>query len=403
MVSTRGGRAVSFVDAVKASVPPEGGLYLPIAYPTVHPSGDFAAIATAVLDPFVGDELPVAELVREAFDFPVPVVPIDDRIAALELFHGPSLAFKDFGARFLAGVLARVRDRDVTILTATSGDTGAAVASAFAGRDGFRVVVLFPRGRISALQERQLTSLGGNVAAYAVDGAFDDCQSLVKACFADPAVREKHGLVSANSINVARLLAQVAYFFVPDADVIAVPSGNFGNLSAGLIARKLGLRATLVAATNANDTVPAYLDGGPWAPKPSVATLSNAMDVGAPNNWERVLALCGGVEGARTALRWGSATDDQTADAMRALDQQGYVADPHAAVAWSVLTRVLRPGERGVFLGTAHPAKFLEVVRAAIGREPELPASLAAIRGTASSPEHLPNDLAELVSRLDAR
>ncbi len=295
----------------------------------------------------------------------------------------------------------------MTILTATSGDTGAAVAHAFWRRPGVRVVVLYPDGRISDLQERQLATLGGNVTALAVEGSFDDCQALVKAAFADPELAAGLGLTSANSINVARLLPQTLYYAeavaqlrhrgIEEAPVIAVPSGNFGNLCAGLLARGMGLPVrAFVAATNANTTVPDYLETGDYRPRPSLATLSNAMDVGAPNNWERIEHLFGGdLAALRKALRWGSQSDGETRERIRELAALGYLADPHAAVAYGVLRERLEPGETGVFLGTAHPAKFLPVYEE-MGIEVPLPEPLAALAGLPLAKREIPNRFAAL-------
>jgi threonine synthase len=370
-----------------------------------------------LLDRLLGDEMDRPALdraAREALDIPVPLVPVRPGIWALELFHGPTLAFKDFGARFFAAVLELLRepDRPVTVLTATSGDTGAAVAHAFWNRPGVRVVVLYPAGRVSALQEIQIATLGGNVTALAVEGSFDDCQALVKQAFADPVLSERHGLTSANSINVARLLPQLLYYAEALAAlrrrgedgpvVIAVPSGNFGNLCAGLMARATGLPITaFVAATNANTTVPDYLETGIYRPRPSVATLSNAMDVGAPNNWERIEHLFeGNLPALRQALRWGTQTDEDTERHIRDLQAHGYLADPHAAVAYGVLADTLRPGETGVFLGTAHPAKFLPVYER-LGIEVEIPVGLAGLRERGVLSKRIPVEFGGVVGVLE--
>jgi threonine synthase len=372
---------------------------------------------TVILDRLLADELghePVARAAREALDFPVPLVPVKPGIFALELFHGPTLAFKDFGARFFAAVLELVREpgQPVTILTATSGDTGAAVARAFWRRPGVRVVVLYPRGRVSALQELQLVTLGENVTALAVDGAFDDCQALVKAAFADADLTARHGLTSANSINVARLLPQTLYYAeavaalrrlgIAEPPVIAVPSGNFGNLCAGLLARAMGLPVkAFVAATNANTTVPEYLDTGEYRIRPSVATLSNAMDVGAPNNWERIEYLFqGDLDALRRVLRWGARSDEETERSIRDLRAQGYLADPHAAVAYGVLKDRLSPGETGVFLGTAHTAKFLPVYEK-MGIEISIPPVLSELQGRPFLAREIPNDFGALREALE--
>jgi threonine synthase len=400
-----------------------GGLYAPVALAPWPDVEDLLRLpwlerSTEILDRLLGDEYPRAELARmarQAFDFPLPLVEVEEDCFALELFHGPSFAFKDFGARFLAAVLAGLRQEGAagrTVLTATSGDTGAAVAAAFWQRDGFRVVVLYPEGRVSPLQERQLACLGGNVVALAVAGDFDDCQRLVRACFADAELCAELRLVAANSINIARLVAQLLYYFeglaqlrrlrpAAPAPVIAVPSGNFGNLCAGLYARALGLPAGgFVAATNANRVVPDFLDGGPYRPRPGIATLSNAMDVGNPSNWERILHLYGGDAAAvRRVLRWGVLDDAATAVTLGGLARRGYRADPHAAVAYGVLRRVLRAGEVGIFLATAHPAKF-DAVLAPLGLAAPLPGALAALLDRPLARERLSAGVAPLKARL---
>jgi threonine synthase len=426
LVSTRDPqRSANFRQAVLAGIAPGGGLWMPEPLPVFPDWPELLDLAwsercAAILDRLLADELghePVARAVREALDFPVPLVPVTPGIFALELFHGPTLAFKDFGARFFAAVLELVREpgrprRTITILTATSGDTGAAVARAFWRRPGVRVVVLYPRGRVSALQELQLVTLGENVTALAVDGAFDDCQALVKAAFADAGLTARHGLTSANSINVARLLPQTLYYAeavaalhrlgIAEPPVIAVPSGNFGNLCAGLLARAMGLPVkAFVAATNANTTVPEYLDTGEYRTRPSVATLSNAMDVGAPNNWERIEFLFKrDLDALRRVLRWGARSDEETEGSIRDLQAQGYLADPHAAVAYGVLKDRLNPGETGVFLGTAHPAKFLPVYER-LGIEVEIPPALSELRGRPFLAREIANDFGTLRSVLN--
>jgi threonine synthase len=408
----------SFLEAVQAGLAADGGLFVPDELPRFADipellTLDFPSRSVAILHRLLGDEFPratVEELARSAFTFPAPLVKVSDRVAALELFHGPTLAFKDFGARFLARVLALgVGGEPRTVLTATSGDTGAAVASAFHGLPGVRVVVLYPAGRVSPLQERQFATCGGNVLALAVDGVFDDCQRLVKGAFEDAELVERLGLTSANSINIARLLAQTLYYFEAAAQVagdaplvVAVPSGNFGNLTAGLWAQAMGVPiAAFVAATNANRVVPDYLDSGTYDPRPSVATLSNAMDVGAPSNWERIFALFGGDHDAMAAaLRWGSCTDAETEQVVVELDRAGYLADPHGAVACQVLRSQLREGEQGIFLATAHPAKFREALAPALGREIPLPKELSALLDLPLLNEPLAADQGALRRRL---
>jgi len=408
----------SFVEAVQAGLAPDGGLYVPMTVPRFADVPDllrldFPSRSVEILHRLLGDEFArpvVEELARSAFTFPAPLVKVDARISALELFHGPTLAFKDFGARFLARVLALgAGGQRRTVLTATSGDTGAAVASAFHGLPGVQVVVLYPAGRVSPLQERQFATCGGNVLALAVDGVFDDCQRLVKGAFEDAELVARLGLTSANSINIARLLAQALYYFEAAAQadgdkalLMSVPSGNFGNLYAGLMAQAMGAPvAAFVAATNANRVVPDYLDTGEYRPRPSVATLSNAMDVGAPSNWERIFARFGGDHEAMTAaLRWGSCTDAETERIVVDLDRAGYLADPHGAVAYRVLQANLREGEQGVFLATAHPAKFREALAPALGREIPLPKSLSDLLELPLLCEPLAADQAALKRRL---
>ncbi len=381
----------TFAEAAARSMAPGGGLYVPASLPRLDADAllpmPFVDRSVRILQSLLDDVDPdqVEQATRSALDFPVPLVRVTDRIDALELFHGPTLAFKDFGARFLARILAAFGgERERLVLTATSGDTGAAVAHAFWRLPGFRVVVLYPKGRISPLQEKQFCTLGDNVRTYAVDGSFDDCQMMVKACFDDAELRAKHGLVSANSIHVARLVAQTTYYWEaaarrPDA-VVAVPSGNFGNVCAGIIARRQGAPIkNLVVATNANSTVPDYLDGAPYAPRESVTTPANAMDVGAPSNFERIRWLFADDRDAmRRELRWGSLSNEGIATELRATwATERYLLDPHGAVAAAILRHVLEDGEHGVFLATAHPAKFLEVVEATVGFRPSIPTSLA--------------------------
>ena len=418
LVSTRTpGLSATFLEAVQAGLAPDGGLFVPVAIPRVGDVPDllkldFPSRSVEILNRLVGDEFSrtvVEELAHSAFTFPAPLVKVSERISALELFHGPTLAFKDFGARFLARVLALgTGGKRRTVLTATSGDTGAAVASAFHGLPGVQVVVLYPAGRVSPLQERQFATCGGNVLALAVDGVFDDCQRLVKGAFEDAELVARLGLTSANSINIARLLAQTLYYFEAAAQVggaprvVAVPSGNFGNLYAGLMAQAMGAPITaFVAATNANRVVPDYLDTGWYQARPSVATLSNAMDVGSPSNWERIFALFHGDHDAMAAaLRWGCCTDADTERIVIDLDRAGYLADPHGAVAYHVLQSNLREGERGIFLATAHPAKFREALAPALGREIPLPKSLSDLLELPLLNEPLAADQAALRQRL---
>jgi threonine synthase len=389
------GRRWSFVEAALQNVPGDGGLFLPadlgpqrdwdrlLALPWHKRNGVLLHRLTRAFDAPWWEALS-----REALNFPPQLVPVASQLYALELFHGPTLAFKDYGIGLLAAVLAKLEKRPRMVLCATSGDTGAAVARAFHRQPGFRVAILYPKQGVSPLQERQIASLGANVQAYGLDAPFDACQSLVKTAFSDAVLASELGLVSANSIHPVRLLAQVLYYVEAWALlrartgklVVSVPSGNFGNLCAGLLATRLGIPLTLVAATNANRTVPAYLESGDWHPRPSVSTLSNAMDISAPNNWERVAFLFSkNREALRSTLRWGSLTDVETLEELKRLKELGYLADPHGAVASGVLQQSLRAGETGVFLATAHPAKFRESLRAHLGWEVPLPSALAQI------------------------
>lgn len=419
LTSTRNPRiSASFAEAVVRNTPGDGGLFMPEILDPVDMEHlltlPWAQRNVSLLEHLLGDEFSRAELegmVGEAFNFPVPLVRVSESTFALELFHGPTLAFKDFGARFLAAVLSCLGTGPHTVLTATSGDTGAAVASAFWRRPGFRVVVLYPEGRVSPMQERQLACLGDNVQALAVQGSFDDCQRLAKACFQDAALSAELGLVSANSINIPRLLAQVLYYVeavaqlralgVRAAPVMAVPSGNFGNLCAGLMAKRLGLEADFIAATNANRTVPDYLETGQYVPRPSVATLSNAMDVGDPSNWERIRCLYGQEwEALRGALRWGSLDDGATLGALRDLGRLGYMADPHGGVAYGMLRLLKKPGQPGIFLVTAHPGKFREVLEGRLAWAVAEPPSLAALASRPLQRRQISPDLSILKAAL---
>ncbi|WP_189408428.1 threonine synthase [Alteromonas halophila] len=405
----------SFAEAVQRGLGKNQGLYFPTDIPKLDNldallSQPFVERSITVLRTLIGNELEAETLeniVRTAFAFPAPLTPVTDNIYSLELFHGPTLAFKDFGGRFMAQTLSAISEgKPITILTATSGDTGAAVAHAFHGIDNINVVILFPKGKISPLQEKLFTTLGGNIHAVAIDGDFDACQTLVKTAFDDADVREGLHLNSANSINISRLLAQVCYYFeavsqVPaskrDNLVVSVPSGNFGNLTAGMIAKAMGLPVKrFIAATNINDTVPRYLQSNDWAPKPTQATMSNAMDVSQPNNWPRIEALMqkGYID---KACLTGTAVDEEyTHLALRQLAQLGYTSEPHAAVAYRALSHDLKDDETGIFLGTAHPAKFRETVENALGQPISLPPELKAVASKESLAESLSDDYAAL-------
>jgi len=390
---------VSLEEALFAGPAPDGGLYVPETLPSIEPPSTGARLADTayrVASALFGDDVPASALdaiVRESLDFPIPIVPVEDGIYCLELFHGPTLAFKDVGARFMARLILHFlkrRGRAVTVVVATSGDTGSAVASAFYRLEGIQVVVLFPRGKVSALQQKLFTTLGGNVSALGVEGSFDDCQRMVKQAFADADLPARRCLISANSINVGRLLPQTFYYFHISTQLeagtpllVSTPSGNFGNLTAGLFAKRMGFRADkFVAATNVNDVVPEYLAGGTYRPRPSVATLSNAMDVGDPSNWVRILWLYrSSLEELRRDLLGSAHTDEETKGAMRDLYRRtGYILDPHSAVAYLGALHgrsAQRKGATTVFLSTAHPAKFQETVERAIESKIDLPPALA--------------------------
>jgi threonine synthase len=390
---------VSFAQAVKQGLGKQQGLFFPLELPEFELTEidamlemDFVTRSSKILSAYIGDEIAahqLAQRVKAAFAFPAPVAQVTEDIACLELFHGPTLAFKDFGGRFMAQMLSYISgaDEQITILTATSGDTGAAVAHAFYGMENVRVVILYPQGKISPLQEKLFCTLGGNIHTIAIDGDFDACQALVKQAFDDEALKQAIGLNSANSINISRLLAQICYYFEAVAQlpqekrnqlVISVPSGNFGDLTAGLLAKSLGLPVKrFIAATNRNDTVPRFLASGAWQPNTTVATLSNAMDVSQPNNWPRVEELFRRKTWRLSDLGFGAVDDETTRKAMRELAQLGYISEPHAAIAWRMLRDQLQPGEFGLFLGTAHPAKFKESVEEILQQTLPLPAELA--------------------------
>ena len=386
---------VSFLQAVRQGLGQQQGLFFPTHWPKLDIEQLLAMPlverSSKILAALIGAELPESEIlamVDRAFTFPAPLVPVTEQVSALELFHGPTLAFKDFGGRFMAQALAKAQPEPTTIVTATSGDTGAAVAHAFYRQSGVNVVILFPKGKISSLQEKLFTTLGDNITTLAVDGDFDQCQALVKQTFDNQALVKEFNITSANSINISRLFAQVCYYFeavaqVPAAKreqiVISVPSGNFGNLCAGLIAKALGLPIKrMIAATNSNDTVPRYWQSQQWQPKQTVATLSNAMDVSAPNNWPRVEALLAQGMINRSNIEAVAVDEDDTQLGVRQLWQLGYLSEPHAAVAYKALKRSLAADEFGIFFGTAHPAKFKEQVENILGSPIALPPALAA-------------------------
>jgi len=394
----------SLRGAVLRGLAPDGGLYMPVEIARHSPEEleefrglPFTEVCFRVVRPFATPDVPeeiLWQIVSEAINFPVKLISLSPGLHVLELFHGPTLAFKDFGARFMArlmGYFVRGEDRTLTVLVATSGDTGSAVAHGFLGVPGIRVVILYPSKRISEAQEKQFTTLGQNVTALEVAGTFDDCQRLVKQAFSDADLNRRAWLTSANSINIGRLLPQMfyhvaAYRQLPVASVpliVSVPSGNFGNLTAGIFAKRIGLPvAKFVASTNANDVVPEYLKSGKFQPRPAKATYSNAMDVGDPNNFPRLMDLCRNrLEYVQREI-WGhAASDEETIREMRAVwERYRYIADPHTAVGilgWEAYRKEHPGPAQGLVLATAHPAKFADVVQRAIGQAPPLPDRLA--------------------------
>jgi len=395
----------SLRGAVLRGLAPDGGLYMPVEIARHSPEEleefrglPFTEVCFRVARPFATPDVPeevLWQVVSEAINFPVKLVSLSPGLHILELFHGPTLAFKDFGARFMArlmGYFVRGETRPLTVLVATSGDTGSAVAHGFLRVPGIRVVILYPSKRISEAQEKQFTTLGENITALEVAGTFDDCQRLVKQAFSDAELNKHAWLTSANSINIGRLLPQMfyhvaAYRQLPVASVpliVSVPSGNFGNLTAGIFAKRIGLPvAKYVASTNANDVVPEYLRSGEFRPRPATATFSNAMDVGNPNNFPRLLDLCRNRLEYLQKEIWGhGATDEETLAAMKMLHERfGYIADPHTAVGvhgWEAYKLEHAEPAQGLVLATAHPAKFADVVMKAIGTAPPLPDRLAA-------------------------
>ncbi|HMM12393.1 MAG TPA: threonine synthase [Bacteroidales bacterium] len=405
-----------FADAVVQGLAPDGGLFMPESI-SVLDAGSLTGLnadklpvlAATMLKPFVKDELAdeqLQHLCAEVFNFPLPLVKLNENLYTLELFHGPTLAFKDFGARFMARVLSSIAQEkgvEIRVLVATSGDTGSAVASGFYRVPGIRVFILYPKGRVSPGQQKQLTTWGENITALEIEGSFDDCQRHVKQLLSGYGPGGHFLLTSANSINIARLLPQMVYYAaaglkLKDREVVfSVPSGNFGNLTAGLMAAAMGFPAEhFVAATNINDVVPHFLHTGHFQPRTSVSTLSNAMDVGNPSNFERMQALFGHDRERMMASVSGAAfTDSQTITAMRELyESYGYVADPHGAIGYLGAKRFNErfPEAAFVFLETAHPAKFPDTVRQAIGNEAEVPERLSAFFEKTEQKITLPND-----------
>lgn len=392
---------VNFEKAVRMGLAPDRGLFFP---ETIKPLPDTfwdgflqmskEDIAFEVISQFIGDEIPeldLKQIIKETLCFDFPLVHLNDNVSTLELFQGPTMAFKDVGGRFMARCLGHFNknnDEKVTVLVATSGDTGGAVASGFDGIPGIEVIILYPKGKVSAIQELQLTTQGKNITALEVEGTFDDCQEMVKTAFLDPSLKQYRNLTSANSINVARWLPQSFYYFFAVQDlmkkrtsvpyVFSVPSGNFGNICAGLVAHKMGLPiAHFIASTNTNDTFPRYMEAGVFSPKPSVQTISNAMDVGNPSNFERIQKLFNyDLFKLKTICSAYAFSDKETRNAMTEVYKDlNYMTDPHGAVGYLGLKEYMKshPDVQGVFLETAHPVKFLNIVEQTLKQKVEIP------------------------------
>jgi threonine synthase len=390
---------VSLREAVIQGLAPDNGLYMPEQIPVLPNSFfeslsklSFQEIGFQVAKNLIGDDIPTSELKRivdHTIQFDAPLVKIEENIFSLELFHGPTLAFKDFGARFLSGLLgyfANQQDKNITILVATSGDTGSAVANGFLNVPGTKVIILYPSGKVSDIQEKQFTTLGANITALEIDGTFDDCQRLVKQAFMDEPLKKRLFLTSANSINIARLIPQSFYYFYACSQlnekqepiVFSVPSGNFGNLTAGLLAKRMGLPIhRFIAATNQNDIVPNYLRTKLFSPRPSIQTISNAMDVGNPSNFARMLDLYqNDFESLSSDVLGFHYSDEQTNRAVKEVfKSKNYILDPHGAIGYLGLKEYMKshPNSPGIFLETAHPVKFGEVVQRAINQSIEMP------------------------------
>ncbi|HCM20796.1 MAG TPA: threonine synthase [Porphyromonadaceae bacterium] len=417
----------SLQEAVVKGLAPDKGLYMPEQIPLL-PQAFFehigemglTEIAQTVAQSFFGNDIPKENLdaiVADALNFEIPLVEIEDGIYALELFHGPTFAFKDVGARFMARMLSYfVQERNqenVVVLVATSGDTGSAVANGFLGVKGIEVVVLYPSGKVSPIQEAQFTTLGQNITALEIEGTFDDCQALVKSAFMDEELTSQMFLTSANSINVARFLPQSFYYFHAYAQlarkgkagevVFSVPSGNLGNLTAGIFAKHMGLPVKrFIAANNRNHVFFDYLYSGQYAPHASVTTIANAMDVGNPSNFDRILDVYGRDHARIVADLSGQwHTDDTIRKTIRTVYQQtGYVLDPHAACAYRSLKDGLSPGETGIFLGTAHPAKFRETVEECLDKSVDIPPALRAFMHRKKQSQPLSSDFEEFKKTL---
>lgn len=419
-------RFFSLKDALFQGLSQDGGLYMPEIIPRLPdtffealPNKKLTSIAFELAKHLLKDDIPntvLEKIVNDSFSFDAPLHHLESHVYALELFHGPTLSFKDFGARFMARLLGHFleeREKPLTVLVATSGDTGSAVAQGFYNVPGINVCILYPSGKISKIQEKQMTTLGKNIKAIEVEGTFDDCQQLVKQVFSDKALRENINITSANSINIGRLIPQIFYYFYAYAQLgitqtpvyFSVPSGNFGNLTAGLIAKRMGLPVKrFVASTNINDVIPEYLKTAVFTPRKSKATLSNAMDVGNPSNFDRIQDLYkGDVEAIRRDIVGAVFTDEETLHAIRNVyTRTNYLLDPHGAVAYLGLKKNLNDHENipGVFLETAHPAKFKNIVEACLGCEISCPKSLKECLKKDKQAILIKNSYEELISNL---
>ncbi|MDN3485259.1 threonine synthase [Pseudoalteromonas sp. APC 3224] len=413
---------VSFVEAVKTGLGRNQGVFFPESLAPLSDIDalldmDFVTRSGKILSRLIGDELPsdtVAQMVKNAFNFPVKLVEVEDNTYCLELFHGPTLAFKDFGGRFMAECLAQFNHGEkVTILTATSGDTGAAVAHAFYNKPNIDVVILYPKGKISLAQQKLFTTLGDNIHCYAIEGSFDDCQELVKKSFLDEELKAKLGLNSANSINISRLVAQVCYYFEAIAQLpkekratahISVPSGNFGNVCAAMIGAVIGMPVgKLSATTNQNDTVPRYMLDKQWTPSATIESLSNAMDVSKPNNWPRVQTMLDNNWFSYDNFYSVSVDEQSTKSVMKKIQQLGYIAEPHTAIAYQGLVENKATDAAGIFLATAHPAKFKESVEEVLNTEIAMPKPLADALAKPCLAIDMHNDYDDLRSELFAK
>ncbi len=417
----------SLEKAVVKGLAEDRGLYMPERIQRLPDSFfdsiqdmDFHEVACAVADAFFGEDIDRDELhaiVRDTLSFDCPAVKVEDGIYSLELFHGPTLAFKDVGARFMARLLGHFRSGEkLNVLVATSGDTGSAVANGFLEVEGINVFVLYPKGKVSPIQECQFTTLGRNITALEIDGVFDDCQALVKNAFMDAGLNSLMKLTSANSINVARFLPQSFYYFwgyaqmkrygLADDLVVCTPSGNFGNICAGLFAKRMGLPVKrFIAANNANSVFYDYLRTGVYSPRPSIQTIANAMDVGDPSNFARILDLYGHDWSAVKAdISGATYSDGQIAETIKDVyGRTGYLCDPHGACGYRALSEGLQPGETGLFCETAHPAKFKDTVEAIIGSPVEIPAKLQAFMRGRKENVSLPGDYQAFKSFLTGR